>query len=215
MAGFASKVLKVTMQGLDPNLTNFIQEPILPFQTDPATAQLWDAEIINPLQLGFLPQTGWDAKIYSLRTIRDSYFSKKNNVNRRFENKLWNALRITSVYPQLAPIVGVIWVNNNIFKVYKHAFAYLLGINAIDGGLFHKQGNFTRHGFRELTEYEAKEILKPEQLEGVDYKDVKLLTQSYGYFNANSTENTISQCRWVNPTTASRVAVYATLPPIN
>lgn len=43
------------------------------------------------------------------------------------------------------------WVKDTVFKVDKCVFGRLLGIKSYDGGLFHSQGNFPSHGFRELT----------------------------------------------------------------
>ena len=142
-----------------------------------------------------------------LTAIHDaSEVAKKNNVNRRFEHKLWNALRITTAYPQFDKIVGCVWASDKVIKVYKTPFAFLLGITTIDGGLFHKQGNFTRHGFSDMTEYDARAALPPEQLADVDYREVHLLYTKDGSFSSNSTEQSISSCKWVNPQGATRVA---------
>ena len=103
-------------------------------------------------------------------------------------------------------LVGVTWVTDSIIKVYKYPFAKLLNISAIDGGLFHKQGNFTRHGFVPLSDSEAKVSVPSEHLSDVDFHDVLLITHSQHNFTMNSTEATISQCKWDNPSSVSRVA---------
>ena len=182
------------------------EAPVAVPQQDPTIAALWSAEILDPVALGFIPPNTWAQKNYSLISLRESYFSKKNNVNRRFEHKLWNALRITSVFPQMDKIVGCVWASDKIIKVYKTPFAFLLGITTIDGGLFHKQGNFTRHGFTDMSEFDARASLPIEQLTDVDFREVHLVYTRDGTFCANSTEQSISQCRWVNPTGVSRVA---------
>lgn len=168
---------------------------------------LWNAEILDPVTLGFIP-TIWKPKPQSLMSLRETYFSKKNNVNRRFEHKLWNALRITKTFHNYVPVVGVQWVTKDIIKVYKRSFAYLLNITTIDGGLFHKQGNFTRHGFVELSENEAKALLPESVRADVDFRDVHLLKHKDGFFTDDSTEETINYCKWDNPTGSSRIAVF-------
>lgn len=174
-------------------------------EADPYSA-LYQEQILNPVQLGFIPESNWASQLTSLQRLHDDYFGRKNNLNRRFEHKLWNALRITSEYPALIKLVGVLWITNSIIKVYKFTFAKLLNISAIDGGLFHKQGNFTRHGFVPLTEAEARKKVSEENLADVDFHDVLLITHSQNNFTMDSTEEAISRCKWDNPTGASRVA---------
>jgi hypothetical protein len=174
-------------------------------ETEPLAA-LYTSEIIDPRALRFVPETGWSSHTYSLQTLHTDYFGRKNNVNRRFEHKLWNALRLTSVFPNMIKLVGVVWVTDSIIKVYKYAFAKLLNIAAIDGGLFHKQGNFTRHGFVCLSDAEAKTRVQLQHLVDVDYREVVLITHQSGQYTIMASELDISACRWDNPTTLSRVA---------
>jgi hypothetical protein len=174
-------------------------------ETEP-TASLYVADIIDPIALGFIPIGSWSPQTSSLHVLHDSYFSRKNNVNRRFEHKLWNALRITSVYPNLTKCVGVYWVNDRIIKVYKRAFAKLLNINCVEGGLFHKQGNFTRHGFTVVMEAAAKQELTSEQILDVEFREVTLMTHKDGIFARDADEATISHCRWENSGGTTRVA---------
>jgi hypothetical protein len=129
------------------------------------------ADILDPVALCFIPASSWQSRCISLHYLYETYFSRKNNVNRRFEHKLWNALAITSSYPHLIKMVGVVWMNEHIIKVYKHAFAKLLGISAVDGGLFHKQGNFTRHGFVQVPDVIARQELGEEQIADVENRD--------------------------------------------
>ncbi|KAH0788243.1 hypothetical protein GPJ56_007871 [Histomonas meleagridis] len=167
---------------------------------------LYHEQCINPVTLHFVPETSWNSQETSLSELRESYFARKNNLNRRFEHKLWNALKITSAFPGMIKIIGVTWVTDNIMKVYKFPFAKLLGINAVDGGLFHKQGNFVRHGFVPLTDSEARLSVPADQLADVDYHDVLLITHSKNNFTKTSTESSISQCKWENPVGKPRVA---------
>lgn len=167
---------------------------------------LYQEEALNPVQLGFIPESNWAPQAMSMQRLHEDYFGRKNNLNRRFEHKLWNALRITTEFPAMVKLVGVVWVTNTVIKVYKFTFAKLLNIAAIDGGLFHKQGNFTRHGFVPLTEAEARKIVPEESLADVDFHDVLLITHAQGNFTMESNEEAISRCKWDNPAGVSRVA---------
>jgi hypothetical protein len=103
-------------------------------------------------------------------------------------------------------LVGVTWVTETIIKVYKYPFAKLLNITAVDGGLFHKQGNFTRHGFIPLSDAEAKTKVPADQLSDVDYRDVLLIMHQNLQFSLLSSEGSVNACRWDNPTGATRIA---------
>ena len=175
-------------------------------ECDPSAFELCANEMIDPESLEFIPKGNWTSKLMSLDGLRDSYFGRKNNVNRRFEHKLWNALRITAAHPNLIRFVGVCWANNNIIKVYKQAFAKLLNIKVIDGGLFHKQGNFTRHGFVICPEAKAIAEVPEDQLTDVDYRDVVLIYHKDNIFTQSSTEDIISNCKWDDPSPKTRVA---------
>jgi hypothetical protein len=178
-------------------------------ETEPITT-LYTAEILDPVALGFIPASAWQPRPVSLHYLYETYFSRKNNVNRRFEHKLWNALAITRHYPHLIKLVGVTWMTERIIKVYKHAFGKLLGIGAIDGGLFHKQGNFTRHGFVQVPDVLARQEIAEDQLADVENRDTILLWHKDQSFSMKSTEDGIGLCRWDNPTVSTRVATLKT-----
>ena len=191
-----------------PQLPSDIQPAdILAFSQIFADAEnQFGAEVINPVELHFIPENTWTNQNVSLHFLHEEYFGRKNNVNRRFEHKLWNALQITLAKPNLVKFIGVVWVTEKIMKVYKHPFAKLLKISVVDGGLLHKQGNFTRHGFISLREEDIKGQVPKEYLEDVDYKDVILITHSKEAFTMHSTEKSINECKWDNPAGATRVA---------
>jgi len=172
-----------------------------------SVAPYFNTELIDPIALQFIPKNTWSSlKPMSIQNLRDTYFSKKNSVSRRFEHKLWNALRITSTYPNLVKHIGVVWVTDTVIKVYKFPFAKLLNISCVDGGLFHKQGNFTRHGFTDLSENEAKSEISEQDLNDVDYREVHLISHNNGSFNSNAAEESICNCRWNDPSPTTRVA---------
>ena len=167
---------------------------------------LYTEERIDPHALHFIPENTWSQQMVSLQFLHDDYFGRKNNVNRRFEHKLWNALLITENFPDMTKLVGVTWATDTVIKVYKFPFAKLLNITAIDGGLFHKQGNFPRHGFVILNDVDAKEKVPKEQQEDVDFRDVMLITHASNCFTRQSSEALINQCKWVSPGGVTRVA---------
>ncbi|OHS93050.1 hypothetical protein TRFO_12059 [Tritrichomonas foetus] len=175
-------------------------------ECDTSTLELYTSELIDPESLGFVPKSAWSSKPTSLETLRDGYFGRKNNVNRRFEHKLWNALKITASFPNMTRFVGVSWVNDRIIKVYKYAFAKLLNIKIVDGGLFHKQGNFTRHGFVTVNEQAARSEVPESLLADVDFRDVVLIYHKDNRFTQNSPEEAISNCKWEDPSPKMRVA---------
>ena len=192
-----------------PNVDYYIQdnEDISPLSTE---------ENIDPIALHFIPYNSWANKTVSLAHLRETYFSRKNNVNRRFEHKLWNALQITKEFPKLVTQVGVIWITNTIFKVYKNIFANLLNIKCVNGGLFHKQGNFTCHGFVVLTENELSEAnVSLSVLTDVDFRSVVCVAHKNRSFAMDSQESTISECRWDNPVPPSRAACLKLDAPIH
>lgn len=154
--------------------------------------------VINPQKLGFIPPNSWMDKEMTFGYLVTSFFQKRNNASSRFSHKLYNALRLSSAYPNLVPYIGVEWITPTILKVNKFTFARLLRIKTIDGSLFHQQGNFPSHGFVELTEKESHELLTPEQLEDVDYESVRLLKHPAGIFTKDCTGTDIANCKWIN-----------------
>jgi hypothetical protein len=126
------------------------------------------------------------------------FFQRKNNVNCRFPHKLYNALKMTRADPFFFQFLGVAWICDSVMKVDKLVFAQLLGIKSVDGALFHLQGNFPSHGFVELTHKQARLIVPPEMLRGVDYERVRLMMHQDRVFVRDATEETILNCTWVH-----------------
>jgi hypothetical protein len=86
-------------------------------------------------------------------------------------------------------------VTDRIFKVDKLIFGRLLGITAIDGGLFHHQGNFPSHGFVEMG-VEELEIGTTSSVSDVDRDRVRLFIHSGKMFHKNADELSITICKW-------------------
>jgi hypothetical protein len=152
----------------------------------------------NPKCLGFIPARNWEAREVTFGALVAGHFQKKSGSNTRFFHKLYNALKIAEFDPFYAEFVGVEWVSDRVIKIDKKKFARLLGIRAIDGSLFHQQGNFPSHGFREVGPLEAKEILSADELANVDYDAVRLLVHAPGDFMRSSPPQVFEKCRWIN-----------------
>jgi hypothetical protein len=159
-----------------------------------------DPEIkFNPRRFGFIPRNVWTNHDVSFGEIVVNFFQRKNSSDSRFSHKLYNALKIASEDSFYVDFLGVEWVTDSILKVDKRVFGRLLGIQRIDGSLFHQQGNFPSHGFVELSEREARRYLTDVDLEGVDYDNIRLLTHQSGIFRRGSTERDITaHCKWTN-----------------
>jgi hypothetical protein len=154
--------------------------------------------LVNPKGLGFIPSSFWTEGDFTLGHIVESFFQKRNTANCRFSHKLFNALRLSTAFPELARHIGVEWITQTVLRVDKFVFARLLKIKAIDGSLFHQQGNFPSHGFVELSENDARADCPSNLLVGVDYEAVRLLRHQDGVITRDCTSKDIENCRWVN-----------------
>jgi hypothetical protein len=152
--------------------------------------------MFNPARLGFIPHDFWPNEDVTFGDLVSDYFQRKNTSTSRFAHKLFNALRISDEDPFYSDFLGVEWVGDRVLKVDKRIFARLLGVRAIDGYLFHQQGNFPSHGFVELSETDARQSLPAEELEGVDYEIVRLLVHQKGIFVRGCSDKVFRQCRW-------------------
>jgi len=143
---------------------------------------------LNPTALKFIPSFFWPNKDIPFVDIVFDFFRRKNNINCRFLHKLYNAIQISTISDMYADLVGVRFITTNVLKVNKGAFARLLGIKSVDGGLFHKQGNFPTHSFVELTAEQAAQYCEGIDLSSVDFDEVRLLVHLPGIFTNNCTE---------------------------
>ena len=134
-------------------------------------------------ELGFVPKNEWPPQICTLRDLQQMYFTRRNGISRRFDFKLYNALCITKAFPDAYPYVGAIWIGQNIMKVHSQRFAELLGIHAVQGGLFHKQGNFSRHGFVQVHKQSTEALALNMNLWDVDDYNVRLFTDQQNRFS--------------------------------
>jgi hypothetical protein len=146
---------------------------------------------LNPTALGFIPIYFWPNRDLTFGDLVYDFFQRKNNVNARFIHKLYNALRISTLSPGWAALVGVEWAAPFVIRVNKGAFARLLGIKAIDGSLFHQQGNFTTHGFVELNREKVQMYCPDLDLSTVDFDNVRLMVHQPGTFVSTSGEQQV------------------------
>jgi hypothetical protein len=151
----------------------------------------------NPRELGFLP-TVWPDRQATFGELVHNFFRRKSGTQTRFLHKLFNAIRISDTDCSYFNLVGVQWVTDRIIKVDKNKFARLLGIKSVDGALFHKQGNFPSHGFTEVTPTEAQRLVPHEELEDVDFENVRLFVHEGGAFLKGCGSEIERECRWVN-----------------
>ena len=109
----------------------------------------------------FIPKDEWKSTYFSLEDLKRTYFAKRNGPARHFNYKLANALKITREFSNSYNYIGVVQIERCLIKVNSMIFGSLLGIHAVQGGLFHKQGNFLRNGFQQV----PKQMLNKSALE--------------------------------------------------
>lgn len=127
-------------------------------------------------ELKFIPRDEWKSTLFSIEELKKKYFARRNGPARHFNYKLTNALKITRRFPQYYLFIGVIQIRNNLIKVNSTTFGTLLGIRAIQGGLFHKQGNFHRNGFQQVPKKEVDRITLEVDIDDVDDNEVRIYT---------------------------------------
>ena len=183
---------------------NQYQRQMKPEPRVPDTEHLFEEAIkdpslvFDPARLGVIPTQAWPEGEPTFGSLVTEFFQKRNSSNCRFIHKLFNALQIAKAAPNLCRVLGVEWIAHNILRVDKYAFARLLKIRTIDGSLFHQQGNFPSHGFVELNETQAREMLTQEDLADVDYESVRLLMHKDGLFNRESQARDVDDCKYVS-----------------
>jgi hypothetical protein len=153
--------------------------------------------VCHPVSDGFLPTKFWLDTRYTFGEIVQTFFQRKSNVSCRFPHKLYNALTLVDKDPKYYDFIGVQWITDRIFKVDKFIFGRLLGLTAIDGGLFHHQGNFPTHGFIELSSAEADALRETCDLSELDLDRVRLLFNPTNAFYRNCDEASIANCKWI------------------
>jgi hypothetical protein len=158
----------------------------------------YDGFRFNPCELDLMPMHYWKSQLYSIGDLARNFFRKKNSTNARFPHKLYNALKLSDFDSVFTELVGVKWMNETVFRIDKIIFGKLLGIKAIEGSLFHRQGNFPTHKFVELQASQARETFTEKDLATVDFEVVRLVYHKPGLFVRNATPTAIENCKWVS-----------------
>jgi hypothetical protein len=151
--------------------------------------------VFHPRTLGFLPLY-WPDGQQTFGDLVSRFFKRKNSSNSRFLHKLFNALIIQELDVRCREVVGVEWATDAVLRVDKLKFAQLIGVKTIDGCLFHRQGNFPSHGFVELSVEQARVLLPPHVLAGVDFDTVRLLRHEPGIFVRGCGPGVAEMCKW-------------------
>lgn len=153
--------------------------------------------LVNPHQIGFIPQEYFLNQYYSFGDLVIHYFHKKNNPNCRFTHKLYNAIKLGEAFPDYLKFIGVSWLTRDVIHVSKNRFARLLGIKTVDGSLFHRQGNFKSLGFRELLNNEIVQEIGSAKLESMNCDIDKLLKHEQGIFvKDGDVQQILEMCKW-------------------
>lgn len=182
---------------IDPNITSDKKEHELsPINLKPFDDAFENMDLIlDPYSIGFIPSDDWKNKRMTFHQIVINFFRKKNSSKCLFIYKLYNALRLSEINPEFTYICGVSWWNKTSIRVFPIIFAKLLGIKAIDGSLFHKQGNFTTHGF-----IEVEPTLVKKMIPNFDFTCERLLCHSNNLFVQGCNEKDLLCCKWRNST---------------
>lgn len=153
---------------------------------------------INPHKLGFIPSSFWSDSMVAFGDIYEDFFKRKNHQCCRFRHKLYNAIVLSEKMPELRKFVGLKWVSKSILKVDKHRFGRLLGITSVEGGLFHRQGNFSTHGFTDAPVDEIRAVYGQDAAVPSEHDSYRLLIHGKGTFVQGVTEKELERCKWVS-----------------
>ena len=152
--------------------------------------------VFEPKKLGLIPEVFWKGDVITFSSLVSNFFRRKNNPKCRFHHKLYNALKLTSTYPNIVPILGVEWISEYIILVHKKEFAKLLGVRTVEGCLFHKQGNFPAYGFVSPSPQDLVPILGENMRRSFDYVNCKLYIHKDKKFHKGCTEKDIEDWKW-------------------
>lgn len=173
---------------------------------EPASAVLNEQGLYSYLQtlefsakeLNLYPKRAWTASTVTFIDMYTNHFQCKSNRKVKFEHKLWNALQLTSLRPDLYPLVGVIWLSDSIIQVNRISFGRLLGLEKSTSALFNVQGSFPTHGFDELTLDEVKQTTHVNS-PSPDFSECRFFVRKDGLFSRFSPESDVSLCTYTKP----------------
>lgn len=172
---------------------------VIPNTEDEAFDTLMNDKMVvfNPVKLGFFPKTFWPNANFPFCDLVTEYFVHNVGPNFRFPLRLYNALRITDDDPFYIDFIGLMWVNEIIIKVYIPVLARFLNLRNPEESLFGQQGQFTLHGFEILTKSKVSSFCTEEDLEDVDFQNVRIIIHQGGLFRRQVKEEELLSYKWV------------------
>lgn len=136
---------------------------------------------------------------------------KKRGKNSRFQIKLYTALALTKHRRDLFKVIGVMFVAYNIIYVDSEIFGDILGLKSRKESLFHSQGNFQTHQFKEVyldRDFNNNDLLPDVDLSGLDYGSKRFYR--HDDINMNSGIEVYEGIRWTR-SSSSTFAPYPQL----
>ena len=173
------------------------QSPI-PENKDRTWPDLANGVKIIPSRYNFYPSSVWESREYSFSELCSEHFMMKSNKMVRFQHKLWNALQITRMSPDMYHVVGVLWFSERVVQVNREIFGRLLGLEKATSALFNIQGSFPTHGFREVT-LDTALLMTTSRGITEDARACRYFVRPDGLFRVGSSEEEIAACRYQKP----------------
>lgn len=154
--------------------------------------------IINPVSIGLVPYEIWENRDYTFQEMLESHFRRRSSKFVKFAQKLFNALAITKAFPDLFDVVGVMWINDSLFKVDKNALGFILGIKKPNASFFNPHGAFKTHGFREIQKHvlEPKYGIPYESIKGKARTNIRVFEHKTKAFSRDMYANSVTKCKW-------------------
>lgn len=159
-------------------------------------------DLVDVKMMGLVPSQFWDkyqSSMIPLQTIIEEFFYRRTSNTTKFIFKLYNALRITTYYPEYKDIIGVYWISEEIFVVLRHEFAVLNNIKIEKGALFHQHGNFTTHGFEQISTSEIASKFGKEFVTEFNIKNTVFCQHKFKAFTKRTIgEQILEECPYRN-----------------
>ena len=153
---------------------------------------------INPWRFRFQPFGQWENKQISIFALLKTHFQTRSTKKIRFEHKLWNALQLTSAYPELYNVLGVMLVTPQLIKADRDKIGAAFALTKPNAALFNQQGAFPSHGFIEVSQSASISKYKalPYLVENVDEMKVRLYAPKDPMI---SLFEHLQSCHWNSP----------------
>ena len=153
---------------------------------------------INPWRFRFLPQGQWENRQICLSNLLKSHFQSRSTKKVRFEHKLWNALQLTSAFPELYQIFGLFIVSPHLLKADRDKMGSSFALTKPNAALFNQQGAFPSHGFVEVSREDAIMKYHAHQFLVSDVDEMKVRLYAPKDINTTLVEH-LQNCHWNSP----------------